>query len=174
MSFEDSMKLSAQIAGATSAVNLQGDGDRVHAEIDDRHYEVDVHESGDSGFLLISSGRVFECRVMDRPESGKKIEVLVGSKLHELTLTDPRRLRGTSQASGQGDAVVRIVAPMAGKIVRVMVAVGEQIAAGAGVIVVEAMKMQNEMKAPRAGTVVSVTAEPGATVNAGDVLAEIE
>jgi acetyl/propionyl-CoA carboxylase alpha subunit len=168
------MKLNAQIAGATSAVNLQRDGNRVHAEIDDRRYEIDVHEASGRGFLLISDGRVFECRLMDRPESGKRIDVLVGSNLHALTLTDPRRLRGTSQASGQGDAVIRILAPMAGKIVRVMVAVGEQIEAGAGVIVVEAMKMQNEMKAPRAGIVVSVTAEAGATVNAGDVLAVLE
>jgi biotin carboxyl carrier protein len=63
---------------------------------------------------------------------------------------------------------------MPGKIVRVLVQAGAQVEAGAGVVVVEAMKMQNEMKAPKAGVVVSVKAEEGATVNAGDVLAVIE
>jgi biotin carboxyl carrier protein len=63
---------------------------------------------------------------------------------------------------------------MPGKIVRVLAEAGETVAAGAGIIVVEAMKMQNEMKAPKAGMVVSINAAEGATVNAGDVLAVIE
>jgi biotin carboxyl carrier protein len=63
---------------------------------------------------------------------------------------------------------------MPGKIVRVLVQAGDKVEAGAGIIVVEAMKMQNEMKAPKAGAVVSINADEGATVNAGDVLAVIE
>jgi biotin carboxyl carrier protein len=58
--------------------------------------------------------------------------------------------------------------------VRVLVAVGAQIEAGAGVVVVEAMKMQNEMKSPKAGTVSAVNVAVGSTVNSGDVLAVIE
>ncbi len=64
--------------------------------------------------------------------------------------------------------------PMPGKVVRVLVAVGSRVEMGAGIAVVEAMKMQNEMKAPKAGTVVSLSVAAGATVNAGDVLAVIE
>jgi biotin carboxyl carrier protein len=63
---------------------------------------------------------------------------------------------------------------MPGKIVRVLVEVGAQVETGTGIVVVEAMKMQNEMKSPKAGVVVSINAETGATVNAGDVLAVIE
>jgi biotin carboxyl carrier protein len=63
---------------------------------------------------------------------------------------------------------------MPGKIVRVLVEVGAQVEAGAGVVVVEAMKMQNEMKSPKAGVIISINAEAGATVNAGDVLAVID
>jgi biotin carboxyl carrier protein len=62
---------------------------------------------------------------------------------------------------------------MPGKIVRVLVEIGAEVEAGAGVVVVEAMKMQNEMKSPKSGVVVSINAETGATVNAGDVLAVI-
>ena len=63
---------------------------------------------------------------------------------------------------------------MPGKVIRVLVSVGDDVEAGQGLIVVEAMKMQNEMKAARAGRVVSVAAVAGATVNAGEILAAIE
>jgi len=63
---------------------------------------------------------------------------------------------------------------MPGKVVRVLVEAGQQVEVGQGVVVVEAMKMQNEMKSPKAGTVAEIRAEAGATVNAGDVLAVIE
>jgi biotin carboxyl carrier protein len=63
---------------------------------------------------------------------------------------------------------------MPGKVVRVLVGIGAEVEAGAGIVVVDAMKMQNEMKAPRAGVVVSLGVVPGATVNAGDVLAVVE
>ena len=77
-------------------------------------------------------------------------------------------------AYAQGDAAARIVAPMPGKVVRVMVEAGATVAAGDGIIVVEAMKMQNEIKAPKAGTVITLNIQTGATVNGGDVLAVIE
>jgi biotin carboxyl carrier protein len=63
---------------------------------------------------------------------------------------------------------------MHGKIVRILIKAGDRVDAGTGVIIVEAMKMQNEMKSPKAGTVVSIAVAEGATVNAGDVLAVIE
>jgi biotin carboxyl carrier protein len=68
----------------------------------------------------------------------------------------------------------RIVASMPGRVVRVLVAAGDQVEAGQGIVVVEAMKMQNEMQAARAGQVISIRAVEGATVAAGDVLATIE
>ncbi|MBC7929115.1 MAG: biotin/lipoyl-binding protein, partial [Rubrivivax sp.] len=68
----------------------------------------------------------------------------------------------------------QINAPMPGKVVRVLVEAGQAVEAGAGLVVVEAMKMQNELKSPKTGTVSEVRVEPGATVNAGDVLVIIE
>ena len=69
---------------------------------------------------------------------------------------------------------VEIVAAMPGKVIRVLTEVGSPVATGTGIVVVEAMKMQNEMKSPKMGKVISISATPGATVNAGDVLAVIE
>jgi biotin carboxyl carrier protein len=63
---------------------------------------------------------------------------------------------------------------MPGKIVRVLVGQGDEVAAGSGVLVVEAMKMQNEIKSPKKGTIQKILVSEGAAVNAGDVLAIVE
>ncbi len=86
---------------------------------------------------------------------------------------DPqRRSRRANRPVGEGRQ--RIVSPMPGKVVRVLAAVGDPVEAGQGIVVVEAMKMQNELKAPRASRVASITAREGATVAAGEVLAVVE
>jgi len=81
------------------------------------------------------------------------------------------RRRGDGARGGAG--VATIMAPMPGKVVRVLVAPGAAVEADQGIVVVEAMKMQNELKAPRAGRVISVAAKEGATVAAGETLATI-
>jgi biotin carboxyl carrier protein len=167
------MKLHAAIADYQTEIQIRDDGERVLAELDGRAYELDAHESAD-GFLLTYNGTVFNCRVEERPKSGDPIEIIVGTTRFMVTLTDPKRLRSAASASAQGDAAARIVAPMPGKVVRVMVEAGATVAAGDGIIVVEAMKMQNEIKAPKAGTVITLNIQTGATVNGGDVLAVIE
>jgi biotin carboxyl carrier protein len=168
------MKLHVTINDYRTNIQIADEGGRVFAEIDDRRYELDVHESGPHGYLLISNGRVFDCRVEGRPESGKPVEVIVGTTHCAVTLTDPKRLSSSTSARGPDDDVARTIAPMPGKVVRILVAVGGQVEVGDGIIVVEAMKMQNEMKSPKAGTVIALNVQAGATVDAGDVLAVIE
>jgi biotin carboxyl carrier protein len=167
------MKLHATIADYQTDIQIRDDGGRVFAELVDRAYELDAHESAD-GFLLTYNGTVFNCRVEGQLQSGNPVEVVVGTTRFVLTLTDPKLLRSSVSAGAQGDAAARIIAPMPGKVVRVMVEAGATVAAGDGIIVVEAMKMQNEIKAPRAGTVTTLNIRTGATVNGGDVLAVIE
>ena len=168
------MKLHAAIADYETDIQIRDDGSRVFAEIDGRHYDFEIHESGPGGYSLIHNGQVFNCRVEGRPQSGKTIEVSVGATHYEVTLLDSRRLRGAASMASHGDDAARIIAPMPGKVVRVLVEPGAQVEAGAGVVTVEAMKMQNEMKSPKAGSVVALNVRVGATVNAGDVLAVIE
>ena len=168
------MRLHATIADYQTDILIQDDGSRVHAEIDGRGYELDVREAGVSGYVLIAEAAVFDCRVDSRPDVGKSIGVIVGTTPYSVTLVDPKRLRGASGAVAPADEAARIVALMPGKVVRVLVDAGDQVEAGAGIVVVEAMKMQNEMKSPRAGAVVALNVDVGATVNAGDVLAVIE
>ena len=168
------MKLNAEFAGQNHELNIRREASRVFAEVDSRHYEFELRELDSGTALLIDSNRVFECRVTQHREQGGLFEVNLGTHTYAITMIDPKRLR-IAQSSGAHDhGVAEIVAPMPGRIVRVLVEVGTQVEAGTGIVVVEAMKMQNEMKSPKAGTVVAINAEAGATVNAGDVLAIIE
>ncbi len=168
------MKLTAEHKGTSHALELQRDGTRVVAQVDDRRYELAAHEVEPNVFLLQASGRVYECRVTAPGATDGVTEVRIGQAQFQITLNDPKRLRHAPTAGAQASGRGRVVAAMPGKVVRVLVAIGAQVEAGDALLVVEAMKMQNELKSPKAGTVVELHAAPGATVNAGDVLAVVE
>ena len=167
------MKLKAQVTNTEQDVSLTLVGNGVTAEIDGRRYELEVHESAGGVFLITDGTAVYRCRVEAKRESGKFAVALRG-QTHDITIIDPKRLRSAQDAAGHGHGVAEIVSPMPGKVVRVLVETGAEVEVGAGIMVVEAMKMQNELKSPKKGVVASINAEAGATVNAGDVLAVIE
>jgi biotin carboxyl carrier protein len=168
------MKLKAEIAGQDHGVSLRRQGHSVSAEVDGRHYELEVRDSDIGSYLLLEGTRVHDCRVENQTSRGEDFVVHVGAQTYQIRLIDPRRLSATEHSGAHQHGAAEIVASMPGKVVRVLVEAGATVEAGAGIVVVEAMKMQNEMKAPKAGTVVSIKADAGATVNAGDVLAVIE
>jgi biotin carboxyl carrier protein len=168
------MKLRAQLGAREHELYLERRGNRVVARVDDRSYELEVREPAPGEYVLIHEGSIHDCLVDHRNEQRGVFEVHLRGASYELTLTDPKRLRSAQASGAQNSGAARIVAPMPGKVVRVLVEIGAEVEAGAGIVVVEAMKMQNEMKAPKAGTVVSLTAVAGDTVNAGDALATIE
>jgi biotin carboxyl carrier protein len=168
------MKLTAEIAGTEQALDIRRhDGARVSATIDGRSYEIEVHEPEPGIYLLMHDGRVYECRVENGAARGLSV-VRLQDIPYEVALTDPKRLRGARGAGAETSGRAQVTASMPGKVVRVMVEVGATVEAGDGLVVVEAMKMQNELKSPKGGTVVEVRAGAGATVNAGDVLVVVE
>jgi len=100
-------------------------------------------------------------------------EVWVNGRLLSIEVFDPRDLRrGQSAAANHGRQ--EIAASMPGKVIRVLVGPGDDVEEGQGLVVVEAMKMQNEMKSPKSGRVVEIRARPDATVGAGEVLVVVE
>jgi biotin carboxyl carrier protein len=121
-------------------------------------------------YSVLVNGRSYEARV-EQAEGG--VAVFIDGHRFEIEVRDPRRW---SRQAGRREIAGRlnVAAPMPGKIVRLLVAVGDTVAAGQGLLVVEAMKMQNEVKAPKGGRVVSMAAREGATAAAGDILAIIE
>jgi biotin carboxyl carrier protein len=101
------------------------------------------------------------------------LHLWVGSTRFSAEVRDPRSLRGRTRA-GDDRGPKKIVAPMPGKVVRLLVSEGHEVESGAGVAVVEAMKMQNEIKSPKKGMVQKILVSEGTAVNAGDVLAIVE
>jgi biotin carboxyl carrier protein len=170
------MKLIAETAGAEHVLEIRrDDAAQVWATIDGRRYDVEVHEPEPGIYLLMVGGQVYECRVASGAGTPRGLsEVRVRDFVYEVALTDPKRLRGARGAGAEASGRAQVVASMPGKVVRVLVEAGATVEAGAGLVVVEAMKMQNELKSPKGGTVVEVRAVAGATVNAGDVLVVVE
>jgi biotin carboxyl carrier protein len=121
--------------------------------------------------LLFADGRSHEVVIVTNGHEGAATVLVDGSTV-PIGVRDPRRRR---EAAGghTGDGPVPILAPMPGKVVRVLVAAGDAVSARQSVIVVEAMKMENELRAPRAGIVGEVLVREGALVDAGTLLLTI-
>jgi len=133
----------------------------------ERSADVATPEPGVYSVLL--DGRSYDARV---ERTLGHLVVSVQGHRFEIEVRDPRRWSPNATSRRGGD-IETVRAPMPGKVVRVLVAPGDTVEAGQGVMVVEAMKMQNEMKSSRSGRVLAVAAKEGATVTAGEVLATI-
>jgi biotin carboxyl carrier protein len=168
------MKLKAQLEDQEHDLAITFAGQQATVEIDGRSYDLEVHEPEDGSYLVFADTRVYECRVNASPGSRETFTVNIGRHSYQVTIIDPKRLRSVQSSGRHHHGSAEIVASMPGKVVRVLVEIGAKVQADSGIVVVEAMKMQNEMKSPRAGVVVSLGVSPGATVNAGDVLAVVE
>jgi biotin carboxyl carrier protein len=116
---------------------------------------------------LVVEGRQYRC-VLDGDG------VLIGGKRFGFEVSDPRSLQGRRGAGAGVTGARPVKAPMPGRVVRVLVAAGDEVAEQQGVVVIEAMKMQNELKSPKAGRVVRVAVAEGDAVGAGDVLVVVE
>ena len=120
---------------------------------------------------VVIAGAAYEVK---REATALDMHLWVGSARYAAEVRDPRSLRSRRQRAGGADGVRKLVAPMPGKVVRLLVEEKAAVQAGQGVLVIEAMKMQNELKSPKKGVVRKILAAPGAAVNAGDVLAIVE
>jgi biotin carboxyl carrier protein len=168
---EKVVKLKAIIDDQEHELIVKIDGGRVQAEIEGRVYDLELREPEPGSYLFLREAEVHECRV---DKASERFTVNLHGHNYPVTIVDPKRLRSGQDAHGHHHGLAEIIAPMPGKVVRVHIEAGAAVEKGSGLVVVEAMKMQNEMKSPRAGVVVSINVKPGDTVNAGDVLAVVE
>lgn len=120
---------------------------------------------------LLVDGRAYEVK---REQTPTDLHMWVGSTRFAVELRDPRSLRSRKGAALDEKGPRKILAPMPGRVVRLLAAEQAEVEAGQGIVVVEAMKMQNEIKSPKKGIVKKMVAAAGAAVNAGDVLAIVE
>lgn len=140
---------------------------------------VDVSRAGDFGLSLLDMGKAergtvpLSADVQIVPGAGPG-DLLVALDGRTVTVTVNGRRSAHAEGALHGHGQVTIVAPMPGRVVRVLVAAGDLVDVRQPVVVVEAMKMENELRAPRAGHVKEIAVAPGTSVEAGRVLAVIE
>ena len=166
------MKLQAKINDNTAEVEIVREGDGLFARVDDREYELQVRKPESGVYLMTFGNEIFEVAVS---ESGIETHAQVRGKDVTVSIADPRQLRGSSDAGGDaagGNAEIKTAMP--GKVVKLIANVGDTLSKGDAVIVVEAMKMQNELRASKDGVVKEIRVTEGQTVAAGEVLAVIE
>jgi biotin carboxyl carrier protein len=168
------MRLRALLDNKEHELELDINDRHVVAGVDGRRYALEVRASDEHSYLIFKDTQVFECRVNSHSGSRDTFDVTMRGKTYPISVIDPRRLRMDADSDRHHHGTAEIAAQMPGKVVRVLVEEGQEIASGAALLVVEAMKMQNEMKSPRAGVVVSVNVSAGETVEAGQLLATIE
>jgi len=164
------MKSWVRIGEKTIRVELPADimqGGRYPCIVEGRAIEADVTLLANEALSLIVEGRQYRC-VLDGDA------IVIAGRRYEFAVEDPRALAGRAGAGEGGSGPRAVKAPMPGRVVRVLVAEGDQVEAMQGVVVIEAMKMQNELKVPRAGRVSKVAVLADTTVEAGQILVVIE
>ncbi len=164
------MKYEIVINGARRSMEFAlwaNESSRVKFTVDGRQVEACAVRLSRNTYSILLGGRSVEITV---EETVSGFQVRASGREYQVEIIDPRSWRRGHGAGIELEGRQKLVAPMPGKIVRVLVAEGQQVSAGEGLLVIEAMKMQNEIRSPKSGAVEKLARE-GQTVNAGEVLA---
>jgi biotin carboxyl carrier protein len=162
------LKLQIEIGGKKSHVELTQARERAVWTIDGQRLEADATEVSPGIYSILINGKSFEVH-MER--LGAELRATTGGREFRIVIPDEREWRRNRGGAVEAEGRQQVLAPMPGKIVRVLVRTGDAVQAGQGLLVVEAMKMQNEIRAPKSGTIDRLGVVEGQTVNAGEVVA---
>ena len=174
-----------EVAGRTRQVSITRYGDRFAVTVDGRTWHVDaaridahtlslvVDTVRDKGHRAAAGRRTYEV-VITRDPQAAQLTVGVGTATVAVTLNGTRRSGRKDDRAGATSGPQRLLAPMPGKVVRVLAKAGDAVRARQPLVVVEAMKMENELRAARDGIVADVLAREGASVDAGALLVVVQ
>jgi biotin carboxyl carrier protein len=165
------MVYEVMVDGKPHRLELEEAASRWECRLDGQPVDIDAVITRHDVLSLLVDGRAYEIK---REQTATDLHMWVGTTCFAVELRDPRSLRSRNLAAGDEKGPRKIFAPMPGRIVRLLVAENSDVEAGQGIVVVEAMKMQNEIKSPKKGIVKKISATLGAAVNPGDVLAIVE
>jgi biotin carboxyl carrier protein len=168
------MRYEVQLTSSNSeekarVVELERNASGWRVTLDGRAIAVDVAEIAPNTLSILLDGQSFEISVTPSPNG--KLKLHNGTQEFTAEVIDPRSWSGRRHGNVEAEGRQQIVAPMPGKVVHLLVKAGEHVEAGQGLLVVEAMKMQNEIRSPKSGTVERILAKEGQPVNVGEVLA---
>jgi biotin carboxyl carrier protein len=166
------VKFEVRIGAETRIVELEHHADHWRVTLDGQALEADAVEIAPNTFSILLRGQSHEIRVTPSPSGMLTLQ----TDLEEFTaeVVDPRAWSGRRHDALEAKGRQPVVAPMPGKVVRLLVKAGDTVEAGQGLLVVEAMKMQNEIRSPKSGIVERLLAREGQPVNAGETLAWVE
>ena len=166
------MKYVATVGGQPTVVDVTGSGGRYVVTVGEQTFEVDARLTAPGIYSLLVGGASWVADVAQK--DGVRV-VDVGGESYEIQVEEQTRwtirTRGGTAAGTHGQT---LTAPLPGKITHVAVRPGDRVAPGDTLVVIEAMKMENEFRASAAGTVAEVRVQPGQAVNPGDVLVVVE
>ena len=166
------MKFEVQLTGPSGKklriVELERDADGWKILLDGQQVRADAVEINPHTLSLLLDGQSYEVHIAESPDGVLKLQT--DSKEFTAEVVDPRAWRGRWHGALEAEGRQQVLAPMPGKVVRILVQAGDKVAAGQGLLVVEAMKMQNEIRSPKGGTVERLHVKEGQLVNAGEVL----
>lgn len=159
--------------GETFRIELQEVADSLYElKIGDRSVRVDAVKSGRTIYSIIEDGRQYEVMVDERGAHG--FDVVIKGRLFHLEAVDERSRLLAQQSKAAVSGPQTVVADMAGKIVKVAAAVGDEVQEGQGIVIVEAMKMENEIPSPVDGRITQLAVSEGDTVEGGATLFVVE
>lgn len=176
------MEYEVEVGGRVRQVTIARTGETFAVTVDGHVRHLDVARTGARTLSLLVDSVSSKDVVISVGDTPGHLTVLLGTIPVALTIHSRADARRRSRNRGDGPArerasgtgPQRVTAPMPGKVVRVLVKVGDAVVARQPVVVIEAMKMENELRAPRDGQVTEVRAHEGASVDAGALLIVIE
>jgi biotin carboxyl carrier protein len=160
------------VDGKTHQLDLTHDEKVWHCKIDGQDIEVDAALTARDVLSILVAGKAYEIK-RERSLQGE-LHMVIGSARYAVDVQDPRSLRTRRSIGGADAGPQRLKAPMPGKVVRINVQERDEVKAGQSILVIEAMKMQNELKSPKGGKVQKILTAEGSVVNPGDTLAIVE
>jgi biotin carboxyl carrier protein len=166
------MKFEVQLNGPSGkgrrTVELERNGERWRVSMDGQALDADIVEIDPHSVSILLDGRSYAVQITQPAEGILKLQTALQEYVAEVA--DLRAWRGRRGTTLEAQGRQQILAPMPGKVIRVLVNAGDQVEAGQGLLVVEAMKMQNEIRSPKTGTVERLLAKEGEAVTAGQTL----
>jgi biotin carboxyl carrier protein len=168
------VKRYVEIAGKRLEIRLECTTDgNCRAVVDGEEMEIRAEMLRPGVLSLLIDGRAYRV-VAEETTEAEDSAVHVGRERFAYRLEDPRSLRSRLRSSEHGEGPLTLKASMPGRVVRLLSAEGDRVSAGQGVLVIEAMKMQNEVKSPKDGVLTKLMVGPGDAVGSGQQLAVIE
>lgn len=166
------MKYEVTINGKTLPVTIDEEGCfQYRINIDGREKFIDAHRTEACVYSILVNGKSYE---VDITQDGEEFVILIDGETHRVSVTDEKRKSLRNIGASQKDSGARIIfAPMPGRVVRILKNVGDMVEKNQGVIVVEAMKMENELKSGSKGVVKNIFVKEGDTVEAGQKLVDV-